>query len=77
MINIPDSEIFNAIMQVQRSGKIDMFNLELSIWYFRSVKENKTADWIEANKSIYIQGLLAGFKNEVKEIKNITNKFGI
>ena len=74
MINIPDSKIFNAILQVQRGGKVDMFNIPLVIWYLNSVKENMAAQWVKDNSDLYRQGILAGFKNDIQEIKNIVNR---
>lgn len=74
MINIPDAKIFNAIMQVQRGGKIDMFNVPLVSWYLKSVKETDAAIWIESHRAEYMQGCIEGFKNNVQEIKNIVNK---
>ena len=74
MIQIPDVKIFNAILQVQKAGKIDMFNIPLTIWYLNAVKEQDAAEWVKNNQGIYMQGIIEGFKNDAVEIKNVVNK---
>ena len=77
MIQVEDVGIFNALIQIQRGGKIDMLNVPLVVWYLKSVKEEKAADWVLNNRTIYLQGILEGFKNNPVEIRNIVNKNGI
>jgi len=74
MINIQDVKIFNAILQIQKSGKVNMLKINEVISYLRSVKENEAANWVQMNFGIYLQGVIEGFKNEPVEIKNIVNK---
>lgn len=77
MIQVEDAGIFNALIQVQKGGKVDMFNIPLVCWYLKSVKEEKAAQWVLDNRTLYLQGILEGFKNNPVEIRNIVNKNGI
>lgn len=54
-------EVLRGLEAVRESGKTNMFNARAVITLAREEGFHETADWVEANKELYLEGFFNGF----------------
>ena len=56
-----------GIMTLQDSGNVNMLEPDSVIYFARKLGLIETAEWVSANRELYIKGIMKGFFYDYKE----------